>query len=108
MDCKEVQRMIAGFLDDELDVRPLEKFLDHIENCKSCREELTIQFLVEVGTKRLEDGNNFNLSEELDRMMHDAWQRLRMRKRLYNTAFCLKVLVIVECIIAIVLAFALQ
>ena len=105
MDCKEFQRMIPGFLDDELDVRPLEVFLEHVETCKSCREELTIQFLVEVGTKRLEDGTNFNLSEELDRMMHDAWQRLRTRKLLGKLVALLQILVLVELIIVIALAF---
>ncbi len=107
MDCKGLQGMIPGFLDDELDVRPLEDFLNHIESCKSCREELTIQFLVEIGTKRLEDGTNFNLSQELDRMMKDSWQRLKVRKRLHKTALVLQVLVVIELITAIVLSFAL-
>ncbi len=107
MDCKETQRMITGFLNDELEIRSLERFLNHIEECKSCREELTIQFLVEVGTKRLEDGTNFNLSEELDRMMKDAWQRLRTRKRLHKTAFFLQVLVVIEFVVTVVLTFIL-
>ncbi len=107
MDCKELQRMIPGFLNDELDVRPLEKFLDHINTCKSCREELTIQFLVEVGTKSLEDGTNFNLSQELDRMMHDSYQRLRTRKHLYKTAFFLQLMVLIELVIVVILAFVL-
>ncbi len=107
MDCKETQRMISGFLDDELEVRSLEHFLNHIEECKSCREELTIQFLVEVGTKRLEDGTNFNLSEELEHMMKDAWQRLRTRKRLHRAAFLLQVLVVIELVTTVVLAFIL-
>ncbi len=106
MDCKETQRMISGFLEDELDVHSLEAFLDHIEECNSCREELTIQFLVEVGTKRLEDGTNFNLSEELDHTMNDAWKRLFTRKRLHKTAFLLQILVIIELAVTIVLALA--
>ena len=107
MDCKEVQHMIPGFLDDELEVRPLESFLDHIEECKSCKEELTIQFLVEVGTRRLEDGTNFNLSEELDIMMKDAWQRLGHRKMILKASVFLRLLVVIELIITVVLAFAL-
>ncbi len=108
MDCKEFQRLIPGFLDDNLDVHLLEVFLGHVESCKSCREELTIQFLVEVGTKRLEDGTNFNLKDELDNMMKDAWQRLRLRKKVLKTAFFLQILVIIECVTAIILAFALK
>ena len=107
MDCKEVQHMIPGFLDDELEVRPLESFLNHIEECKSCKEELTIQFLVEVGTRRLEDGNNFNLSEELNLMMRDSFQRLRSRKRILKAALFLRILVVIELVITVVLAFVL-
>ncbi len=107
MDCKEFQRLIPEFLEDELDVRQLEVFLGHIDKCKSCKEELTIQFLVEVGTKRLEDGTNFNLKDELDNMMKDAWQRLHTRKKLLKTVFFLQALVIIECVAAIVLGIVL-
>lgn len=107
MDCKDFQRMIPGFLDDELDVRALEIFLGHIESCKSCKEELTIQFLVETGTQSLEDGTNFNLSHELELMMNRAYQRLGARKRLLKTAFFLQVLVVIEVVVAVALAFIL-
>ena len=107
MDCKETQRMIPYFLDDDLDVKELERFMEHIEECDSCREELTIQFLVEVGTKRLEDGTNFNLSEELERMMKDARSRLRTRKSLLRTSAVLQVLVVSELVVTVLLFLAL-
>ena len=103
MNCKEFQRQITGFLNDELDVQSLEVFLDHVEACKNCREELTIQFLVETGTRRLEDGTTFNLQHELDMMMHNAWQRLRFRKRLQKIALALHVIVMIEIIVVVTL-----
>ncbi|WP_026660306.1 zf-HC2 domain-containing protein [Butyrivibrio sp. AC2005] len=108
MDCKEFQRMIPGFLDDELDNYSLEAFLNHMEKCKSCKEELTIQFLIEAGIQRLEDGSTFNLATELQTTMNDAWLRLRVRKRLLNAAFFLQIIVVAEIIAAIVLAIGLR
>lgn len=108
MDCKDFQRMIPEFLADELDNYSLEAFLNHVEKCKSCKEELTIQFLIEAGIQRLEDGSTFNLSKELLTTMNDAWQRLRVRKRLLNAAFFLQIVVVAEIIAAIGLALGLR
>ncbi|WP_026526544.1 zf-HC2 domain-containing protein [Butyrivibrio sp. VCD2006] len=108
MDCKEFQRMIPDFLGDELDNYSLESFLNHIDSCKSCKEELTIQFLIETGIQRLEDGSTFNLSNELQSTMNDAWTRLRLRKRLLKTAYFLQVMVVLEIIAAIALSIALR
>ncbi|WP_022760097.1 MULTISPECIES: zf-HC2 domain-containing protein [unclassified Butyrivibrio] len=108
MDCKEFQRMIPGFLADELDNYSLESFLNHMESCRSCKEELTIQFLIETGIQRLEDGSTFNLTKELKSTTNDAWVRLRMRKRLLKTAYFLQIMVVAEIIAAIALSIALR
>ena len=107
MNCKEFQRQIPKFLSDELDVTSLEVFLSHIEGCKNCREELTIQFLVDNGIKKLEHGDTFNLKHELDNMMQNSWQKLKFRKRLFKTALVLEIIVIIEIITTISLAIAL-
>ena len=82
MNCKEADKLIPLFLDDDLDNRELSEFLSHVETCPGCKEELTIQFLVKVGMKRLEDGNTFNLRNELDALLLDANKRLTTRKYL--------------------------
>ena len=108
MDCKDFQKLIPGFLGDELDNYYLESFLGHIDSCKNCKEELTIQFLIDTGIQRLEDGSTFNLTSELKSTINDAWLRLRMRKRLLKTAFLLQVMVVVEIVATIALWVALR
>ena len=108
MDCKEFQRMIPGFLSDELDNYSLESFLNHMDTCRSCKEELTIQFLIDTGIQRLEDGSTFNLNGELQSTLNDAWTRLRLRKRLLKTAYFLQAMVVLEIIAAIALSIALR
>jgi hypothetical protein len=107
MNCKDAEKMISPFLEDDLDNRDLAEFLNHMDKCPECREELTIQFLVLVGMKRLEDGNTFNLKQELDNMLRDARKKLRVRKYLKAMSLLLELLVAAMTVATVVLAFAL-
>jgi hypothetical protein len=106
MTCKDADRVIALFLDDDLDNRELADFLNHIENCPECREELTIQFLVKEGMQRLESGNTFNLKEELGLLLRDANRRLKVRKSLVFASLFLELAVAVMAILTVALAIA--
>ena len=44
MNCKETEKLIPIFLDKKLNTRELDRFLEHVENCNECMEELTIQY----------------------------------------------------------------
>ena len=107
MTCKDAEKLIPLFLDDDLDNKDLADFLDHVDTCPECKEELTIQFLVKVGMQRLEDGNTFNLAGELNSLLKDARKRLRHRKYLVFTSYVLEIAVAALGIIAIALAIAL-
>lgn len=63
--CKQAEKLIPLFIKDELDNRTKKQFLSHVEKCGSCREELSIQFLVTTGMQRLENGDTFDLNREL-------------------------------------------
>ena len=85
-----MEKQIPAFLDDALTNSELRAFLDHVDACENCKEELTIQFLMQVGTKRLEDGRAFHLGEALDKCLKDAHARLRKRVRLERMAVVLQ------------------
>ena len=38
MTCKETEKLIPAFLQDELDTEELREFMEHIEECGECRE----------------------------------------------------------------------
>ena len=80
MDCKRTVKLIKPFLKDDLDTEDLRDFLAHIETCEECKEELTIEFLVQEGVKRLETGNVFDLRKELDGCMNNADRNLKVRE----------------------------
>ena len=107
MNCDAAQKLIPEFLDDDLDNQDLADFLDHIDNCPECKEELTIQFLVRVGMQRLEDGNTFNLARELERELADAKKKMHRRKTLVLISYVLEISVAALFALCILLAIAL-
>ena len=77
MDCKEFERMIPDFIARKLDFQNLIKFKDHMEHCVDCKEELLIQFLVSEGMQRLEEGDAFDLQNELKERLEDAGRKIK-------------------------------
>lgn len=104
MTCKEADKAISLFLDDDLDNQDLSEFLNHIDTCPDCKEELTIQFLVKTGMQRLEDGDTFNLKYELDNLLKDAYRRLKGRRRLFGLSLLLELLVLALAAATVILA----
>lgn len=53
--CREAQSLIVPFIEDKLDDEHLEAFLNHIENCSECYDELEVYFIVFSGTRQLDN-----------------------------------------------------
>lgn len=81
--------MVPAFIADELSYEELERFMEHIEECESCREELSIQFLVGVGLNSLEAGNTFDLQQELNLALEEAEKRVQVYRFFRQSAFVL-------------------
>ncbi len=105
MNCNEAEKKIPSFLRDDLDSSSLEEFVEHIENCPECKEELSIQFLVVEGLERLEGGNNFNLQEELLMKLEDAEHRIGVHRMLWYILLCLEAAVVTAIIVALCVVF---
>ena len=103
MKCKEAEKLIFLFLEDELEDEDLREFMDHVEKCEECKEELTIQFLVLEGVARLETGNVFDLQKELKIRLSDADHGIRSRENMRWVLYALEGLVAVAVITLILL-----
>lgn len=55
MNHQEIQKLIIPFVDDKLDKKDLEQFLDHMEECTECREEYDIYYTMITGMRLLEE-----------------------------------------------------
>lgn len=107
MNCKEAEKKIPSFLQDDLDGSKLEEFMEHVESCPECKEELSIQLLVTEGLEQLEEGNNFNLQEELLMKLEEAEQRIGVHRMLWYILLCLEAAVAAAIIIALCMVFRL-
>ncbi len=107
MTCKEVEKWIPLFLRDDLDTDDLREFMEHIDKCEECREELSIQFLVQEGMARLEAGNVFDLQNELKHRMNGARHTLKRRESMKWLLFMLDGFVLLEVVIIIILLIVL-
>ncbi|MCI8522222.1 MAG: hypothetical protein HFI62_03345 [Lachnospiraceae bacterium] len=101
MNCKEVEKKIFSFLQDDLDGRNLAEFVEHIDECPECMEELSIQFLVAEGMEQLEKGNSFNLQEALHDKLAEANYKIRLNRVLRHVLIWLEAAVAVAIVIAL-------
>ena len=69
MTCRKAEEMVNKYIAHKLSVDELEDFLDHVESCSSCYDELETYFIVhralqQLDEKRMElsmiSGNSFS------------------------------------------------
>ncbi len=76
--CREAEKMVMPYIDDELGETELEQFLNHISTCEACREELEIYYTVSLGLKQLDDEmGSYDIAGALEDSLDLAWMRVR-------------------------------
>lgn len=65
MTCIKAQGMITPFINNKLDIKDTEEFLEHVKSCPDCMEELEFYYTLLTGMKQLDEdknlSNNFRL-----------------------------------------------
>ena len=84
MECKEFEKKISDFIKRKMDYVTLKSFAEHVEKCPKCKEELTIQFLIDEGLVRLEEGSAFDLNHELRVRMAEAKKKIHRHDRVIS------------------------
>lgn len=97
MNCSTAESMVNRYINRTLSVDELEEFLEHIEECSSCRDELETYFIVHEAMRQLkEDGDSvldFKELLELDIKKSRRYIRKRKASRFLAGAFiCLLIL----------------
>lgn len=104
MDCKETQKQIPFFLANKMKGKTLIQFLNHIEICEECKEEMTIQYLASEGIARLEAGKTFDLDRELSEYIDLSIKKQNQKRTVRFILFCAEMLALI--VIMFVLAYA--
>ena len=107
MECKDFEKQIPDFIAKKLDYVALKAFAEHMERCPKCEEELTIQFLIDEGLVRLEEGSAFDLKHELWARMNEAEKKIRRNDRVVTIGVVFEYLVMAA-IAAVVISIILM
>lgn len=92
MKCIEAQKLVKPYLEKELSDKQLEQFLDHVESCEECYDELEIYFFIyeTLGGAALEDpeAEEYDFKKKLKKDIKNSRRYLRVRKtyRLFRCA----------------------
>ena len=54
MICREAERLVMPYINGSITDEELKAFVEHIDHCPDCREELEIYFTVDVGIRQLQ------------------------------------------------------
>ena len=79
MDCRTVQQKIMPYIERKLSDAELEAFLDHVQHCKSCSEELEVYFTIYYALQKLDsdDTESFDMQEILKKDMEKMQMHLQ-------------------------------
>ena len=73
VNCQDTERQIYRYINDNLQGDELACFLAHIDSCKSCREELEINYMVDIGIRELEsDTGLYNIAGRLEKKLQES------------------------------------
>lgn len=104
MTCQEAEKMVIPYINDELTVSQMEDFLDHIETCANCREELEIHYMVDIGLKKLDEADaTYDIVGDLRRKLEDSYSVLRRCLMFQITRYAVSTLMTMALIVTVLL-----
>ncbi len=83
MDCKRAMELMTQFINERLDDEDVQAFLDHIDSCPECREELEVNYSLMTAMKQLDEDTDLsdNYIEELNQKIETCYLDELKRKR---------------------------
>lgn len=83
MDCKKAMELMTQFINEQLDSDDVQAFLDHIDSCPECREELEVTYSLMTAMKQLDEDTDLsdNYIEELNQKIETCYLDELKRKR---------------------------
>lgn len=104
MNCREAERLVIPYIEDELSDEELQEFLEHMENCPDCREELEIYYTANVGIRQLDsETDNYNIKGALEATVEQSRQRLQLKRLVKIAKYAAATLTMMALIITVLL-----
>ncbi len=81
MNCIEFEKSVPDFCHQKMDFISTKQFMEHLRSCPNCKEELNIQFLIEEGLNRLEEGGALDLQKEIVELVRNADKKVHVHEK---------------------------
>lgn len=108
IECRQAESMVAQYIKHTLSVDELEEFLNHIEHCSSCFDELETYYIVHKAIQQLdekEDGTAYDFRKLLEQEIRRSYRYIHHKRGLIFLSRTLFAAVIV--IVVVLTAFLL-
>lgn len=107
MNCIEARRMVTPYVNRELSPKDTEAFLDHIENCSDCMDELDVYFIVNRALNSLDTGEHqeFNFKKLLKEDIRMNRRSIFRRKIIFLTRMILLAAVLLMILFGIYIGY---
>ncbi len=106
MNCQDTERLIFCYIRDELYGDELAAFLEHMDSCPSCREELEINYMVDLGLRELEEDTGlYNIVGRLEKRLAESRQQIHRLRMLRVGVWSLDTLAFMAGLLAAALQF---
>ena len=94
MKCMEARRMVTPYVNRTLTDEEMEVFLDHVEHCSDCMEELDIYFTMYKAMDSLDSGSHqeYNFKKMLQEDIHMAHRSIFRHKLSHGVRFVIVLL----------------
>lgn len=79
MDCLMAQKLIKPYVEDQLEDRVLSDFLDHVESCGNCYDQLQVYYAIYHTLKNNDDDCDYNFKKKLSHAL--ALSRMGLQRR---------------------------
>ena len=104
MNCRDAEKLVVPYIKDELTMDELDEFLEHVEYCDNCMEELEIHYMVDVGLRKLdEDDTVYDIVGDLQRKLESSAFRIQRFFTFQVTKYAVGTLMSMALLVAILL-----
>ena len=107
LDCRTAESMVARYMNHTLKTDEMEEFLDHIEHCPSCYDELETYFIVNKVTQldEQEDGSVLDFQKLLEQDIRRARRNIHKRRGIQFAGGILTVILTVVLVVFFIFIF---
>lgn len=103
MNCKEFEKQIPFYQEDNLSTKELIDFMAHMGECSACHEELAIHYLINEGIMHLEDGSAFDLQQIMNDHKERSRAQLKRRKTINRIIYSLEAAIVIVIVVFVII-----